>query len=153
MLGDQRSDGVTTMMTCREAASLIASDGLEEAWGGAGSACVCICSCAVIAAATRISCAPSEGGRDNAGDRRPRTRRLSSGWNVRFSSALNPKGLRMARPSPSGLQIDGDGSLALVLAGGGARAAYQVGALAGIAERAGTAHRRQDVSLSRGHDA
>ena len=31
-----------------------------------------------------------------------------------------------------------DGSLALVLAGGGARAAYQVGALRGIADRAGT---------------
>ena len=38
-----------------------------------------------------------------------------------------------------GLQTDGhDGSLALVLAGGGARAAYQVGVLAGIAERAGS---------------
>ena len=38
-----------------------------------------------------------------------------------------------------GLQTDGhDGSLALVLAGGGARAAYQVGALVGIAERVGS---------------
>ena len=34
--------------------------------------------------------------------------------------------------------VDHGGSLALVLAGGGARAAYQVGVLAGIAERAGS---------------
>ena len=34
--------------------------------------------------------------------------------------------------------MDNDGSLALVLSGGGARAAYQVGVLRGIAERAGS---------------
>ena len=34
--------------------------------------------------------------------------------------------------------MDNDGGLALVLSGGGARAAYQVGALRGIAERAGS---------------
>ena len=39
---------------------------------------------------------------------------------------------------PGDPQISRDDSLALVLAGGGARTAYQVGALAGIAERAGS---------------